>query len=160
MLSHICWFGINASVKVFVSKQKTKVEVSDCLNASIQLRLSVSSAFFIGVTIFFDYLEQTGRFKNLHVLLYGAGALVKNLFLITLAEYGGYLVFSVVAVVVLKNNTGILAGYVMSGIFTALFGNRVDQEILYQWKGGKKQLQTVAEGDSFLYIASFDNQYR
>ncbi len=145
MLSHICWFGINASVKVSISKQITKEKVSDCLKASLKLRLVISLIFFFIVSfssgILRDYLESSSKYENLHILMYGAGALIflssfsefykalsigmqcyRNLFLVTFMEYGGYLVFSIIAVLVLKNNTGVLAGYIMAGIFTLLLG--------------------------------------
>lgn len=145
MLAHICWFGINASVKVFVSKQETEEELSNCVSASVKLRLLVSTCFFLIVTVgsgyFADYLEHFGEYRNLHILMYGAGTLVflssfsefykaisigmqqyRNLFLVTLMEYGGYLVFSIAAVMVLNSNLGILAGYILAGIFTMLLG--------------------------------------
>lgn len=159
IMAHVCWFGIDASVKVFVSKQETKQELSDCLKASIRLRLIVSGLFLLVITAASGYLADTmehfGKYKNLHVLMYGAGVLVflssfsefykalsigmqeyRNLFLVTLAEYGGYFVCSLVAVLFLKNNTGILAGYIMAGIFTALLGQALIKKHLLQDQTG------------------------
>ncbi len=155
MMAHVCWFGIDASVKVFVSKQETEQELSDCLKASIRLRLIVSSLFLVGLTaasgLLTDYMGHFGKYENLPVLMYGAGVLVflssfaefykalsigmqeyRNLFLVTLTEYGGYFVFSLAAVLFLKNNTGLLAGYIIAGILTALLGQALIRKHLLQ----------------------------
>ena len=39
MLGYVTWFGINASVKVFVSKQNDEKERTECLRAGLILRL-------------------------------------------------------------------------------------------------------------------------
>ncbi len=145
ILAHLCWFGIDASVKVYVSKQETRQELSECLRTGLILRLLISTVFLIGVTAcsgyLADYLEDYSKYENLHVLMCGAGALIflssfsefykalsigmqryRNLFLVTLMEYGGYLVCSVVGVLLLKDTTGLLAGYVAAGVFTMAFG--------------------------------------
>lgn len=144
MFYYIGWFGINTSIKVIVSK-KRREDVYDCLYAGFILRLIISvlvaSALYSSaaeIAGFFGYPEkyanmlQLVKISSLMVFMnsctefckeicVGISA-YKELFFITVFEYLGYFIFSIIFLSVNLNPASVAIGYIVSGIVTIIAG--------------------------------------
>lgn len=145
MMFYIGWCGINASAKVFVSKESSKNEVSETIRATFMLRIIAS--LIVGIIILSiaypiaKWLGYPDKYPNLYYLCAFAGVLVflnsiteffkalymglgkfKNLCIITIIEYVGYLFFTLCCLALLKSVRAAAIGYACSGILVFLFG--------------------------------------
>lgn len=144
MMFYVGWCGINTSAKVFVSKESEMENINRVIRASFWLRLFVS--FIIAVLItaiaypLAKWLGYPERYPNLYSLCFFAGVLVffnsiseffkelfmglgkfANLCFITILEYLGYFLFSLLFLLVLKKTKAAVLGYACSGVFVLLF---------------------------------------
>lgn len=145
MMFYLTWFGINSSVKVLVSKQTTDLDTSVCIRAGLILRTLVSLIFSIviltcskQIAFIFGYPE---KYPNLLFLCRCAGAMVflnsfaeffkelsiglqkyKNLFWVTLNEFGWNFLLGALGACLFKNVIGVACGYLISGIVILIVG--------------------------------------
>jgi len=138
MLFYIGWLGINASAKVYVSKTAGVTDRANCIGASLILRTGVSIAVGILIIIIMPllsvHLGYPDKYPELKTLLQMSAFLVilnsfteffkeiciglekyKNLFLISVCEYGGYLLFSILTLCISHNVRSVAFGYMISG---------------------------------------------
>lgn len=145
MLFYIGWSGINNSSKIFISKCESDARTINTLAATSLLRVSYS--IFISLVIAFVMPQFAGRlgypdkYPNLVWLLKFVPFLVffnsfteyfkelymgfnrfKELFILTVAEYLGYFIFSVAGLLIHKDVRLIAAGYLISGIVVSIIG--------------------------------------
>lgn len=145
MMYYLAWFGINSSVKVLVSKQTTDLDTGVCIRAGLILRTLVSLIFSVAIlacskqiAIIFGYPE---KYSNLLFLYKCAGAMVflnsfaeffkelniglqkyKNLFWVTLNEFGWNFLFGALGACLFKSVIGVAWGYLFSGIIILIAG--------------------------------------
>ena len=145
MMFYIGWCGINASAKVFISKESTREGAAKIIQASFLLRLIISIIIsVILISIAFPLAKWLGypdKYPSLYRLCIFAGLLVflnsysdffkelfmglgdfKKLCVITILEFFGYFLFSVFFLLLLKKVEAVALGYVCSGIVVFLFG--------------------------------------
>lgn len=145
MMFYIGWFGINTSAKVFVSKDRTRENAAKTIRASFLLRLRVSIVF--GVILVFvafplaGWLGYPDKYPGLYVLCLLASFLVflnsyseffkevlmgvgdfKGLCIITILEFAGYFLFSLIFLIPLRRVEAVAFGYICSGIIVFIFG--------------------------------------
>lgn len=145
MLFYVGWMGINTSAKVYVSKTRNIRDRDNCLRASFVLRIVAN--IIICILVFWlapkmaEFLGYPNKYANLKWLLQLAAILVffnsftelykelcvglqayKSLFWVTVCEYGGYLVFSVVLLFLNQKATSIAIGYILSGMCILVLG--------------------------------------
>lgn len=145
MMFYLTWFGINSSVKVLVSKQTTDLDTSVCIRAGLILRTLVSLIFSVVVmacskqiAIIFGYPE---KYSNLLFLYKCAGTMMflnsfaeffkelniglqkyRNLFWVTLNEFGWNFLLGTLGACLMKNVIGVACGYIVSGIIVLFVG--------------------------------------
>lgn len=154
MIFYVTWLGVNASVKVYVSRQNTVLDRNTCIHAGLVLR-TIISLFFAGLFFFLSgkiavICGYPEKYPNLFVLFRYGSLLIffnsyteffkelnigiqryKNMFWITLSEFGGNFVLGFAGVYLLQNVTGMALGYVLSGIIVLLVGLRGLKSIQY-----------------------------
>lgn len=145
MLGYVTWFGINASIKVFISKQKSEKEIKECFKAGTVLRLLVSIFFALIIMIFSKQIAKAlgypDKYANLDELILMSGAMVfassfteyfkeisiglekyKNVLIITTIEFGLNFLFSLIFVCLKHSTTMVALGYVVAGIVQVIAG--------------------------------------
>lgn len=145
MLFYAGWMGINSSAKVFVSKCNLITERNNCIRASFFLRITASIFFSLLIVIIMPnlarYLGYPTKYPGLKGLLQMAAILVffnslteyfkevfiglqkyKSLFVITVCEYAGYLLFSFVLLLQISETSSIALGYALSGVCIFILG--------------------------------------
>ncbi len=145
MLFYVGWMGINVSVKVFVSKNIDITDRDNCILASLQLRAIISFILLIIIFLFVPrlsiYLGYPNKYPELYILLVVSAVLVslnsfteffkelfiglqkyKELFIITVCEYGTYFFFSIITLFILKNVYAVAVGYFVGGICILILG--------------------------------------
>lgn len=138
MLFYLGWFGINDSIRVYVSKCPNEKDLSDCLHASHVVRITcslvISLAVFAIMPLLAGKLGYPEKYPNLLWLLGISRGLVflnsitdfyKMLFtglsdfkkacMITAAEYSGYFVFSLLFLVLFHSVKALAYGYLLGG---------------------------------------------
>lgn len=145
MLFYIGWSGINNSSKIFISKCKSDTEKINTLAATSLLR----SAFSIFISLLIAYimphfairLGYPDKYPNLLWFLRFVPLMVffnsfteyfkelymgfnrfKELFILTVAEYCGYFIFSVAGLLICRDVRLIAVGYLISGIVVSIVG--------------------------------------
>ncbi len=145
MMFWIGWFGINTSVKVFVSKSDNKIEQASCIISALIVRLTVSMGIALMIYIIMPmcayYLGYPDKYHNLK-WLFGISAILvffnsftelfkeifmgteefKSLYVLTVTEYFGYFFFSLIGMLIIKNIKSITYGYLISGILVTTIG--------------------------------------
>lgn len=145
MMFYIGWCGINTSAKVFVSKESIDEDVARTIRASFLLRLIVSiviSAILISISSpLAAWLGFPDKYPNLYCLCIFAGLLVflnsfseffKELFMgmgdfkrlcgITILEFAGYFLWSLIFLHMFRRVEAAALGYACSGICIFFFG--------------------------------------
>lgn len=183
MLFYVGWLGINTSLKVYISKCSTSLEKNNCIKAALILRIIVS--LVIGLGIFFIlpqfaiFLGYPHKYPTLKELLKISAVLVvcnsftefykemciglqkfKNLFWITVVEYAGYLVYSVIALCIWNNVRAIAWGYMLSGISVTLLGiwtikNAAEFQLSNTDAGYKKKIYEIFKYAIPIAVISF-----
>lgn len=145
MMFYVGWCGINTSAKVFISKESTKEKISQKVKASFLLRL-IASTFILCIilVISFPFAKCLGypeKYPDLYILCMLSGLLVffnsfseffkevfmglgefKKLCAITILEYSGYLLYSLVFLIPIRKVWSVAIGYICSGVIVFLFG--------------------------------------
>lgn len=139
MLGYVTWFGINASMKVFVSKQKSEKEIKECFRAGNTLRLIISIFFALIIMLFSKQIAQALgfpiKYPTLDKLIFMSGAMVfassfteyfkeisiglekfKNVLIITSVEFGFNFLLSFIFICIKRDTTMVALGYIISGI--------------------------------------------
>lgn len=173
IMFYLAWFGINQSVKVFVSKQTTIQDRNVCICSGLILRTIVSLIF---ATIIIVYSEKIAvifgypeKYSHLLFLYKFAGALVicscfteffkelciglqkyKSLFGITLTEFGTNFIFGLAGAYLLKNVIGVALGYLISGIILLIVGFSQLNSVQYRSKDMKSNFHKMM-GKIFKY---------
>lgn len=145
MVFWIAWFGINASARVYVAKSNGKSQTrNQYLKAALVLRTIVSvgivAVYYFVVVWLKRRIELLEAYPNLYMLLLLGGGLVfcstfsdffkeiniglvrfKSILVIACLEYGGYLIFGIGILWIIKNVflanfyvVGIVVGYTIS----------------------------------------------
>lgn len=139
MMFYFCRLGINVSTKIFIAKQQTRESINLYISAAMRLRIKTS--ILIGTIILFisQFLAQNlgypTKYEHLNILMYIAGILAilnsfteffkeifiglnyfKELCVITILEYCGYLIGGAFWAFIFKSTVGIAIGYITSGI--------------------------------------------
>ncbi len=145
MMFYTGWCGINSSTKVFVSKEPVRELLTKTIQASFLLRLIVSIVIgVILILIAFPLAKCLGypnRYPSLYQLCLLAGLLVflnsfteffKELFMglsdfkklcgITILEFAGYFLWSLLFLIMFKRVEAIAFGYVCGGTIVFVFG--------------------------------------
>jgi|InofroStandDraft_1065614.scaffolds.fasta_scaffold08379_5 O-antigen/teichoic acid export membrane protein len=145
MMFYIGWFGINISAKVFISKCNNFEELRICTSEAFTLRLISSISFllvaYMIVPNLVGILGYPEKYPNLKSLLYISPILVflnsftefykefftgtdkfKKVFEITVLEYGGYFLFSLVLLFTFGKIQSVAFGYLFSGICVSILG--------------------------------------
>lgn len=145
MMFYLGWCGVNRSAKVFVSKESTKQDISDVIQAAFVLRLAVSMVIAVLITCMAyplsSWLGYPDKYPNLFHLCCIAGVLVflnsftelyKELYMgmgtfkrlcgITVVEYAGYFLFSIAFLFFYKKPEAIAAGYFCAGLLVSGVG--------------------------------------
>lgn len=142
----IVWFGINISTKVYVAQANNdKDEQVDYFVAGLKLRFIISLVFSIIILLFggaiANGLGYPEKYPHLYALIMVGSLLVffnsfseffketsiglsnfKNIFIITLLEFGGYFLFGVGLLFFTKDIISIELGYIASLIIVTIFG--------------------------------------
>lgn len=138
MFYWIAGFGISSSHRVYAAKVRDDKELlKQYVNSGFLLRVIVTTLFIpvllVLRTLFAGRLGYPDKYPHLKLLLllgiiivalntfnelfkdlFIATVKFKNMFLINVAEYGGYLIWGVLGIVVIGNNTGIAIGYILA----------------------------------------------
>ena len=145
MMFYIGWCGINTSAKVFVSKESNREGTARIIRVSFLLRLIVStviSVIFVSISApFADFLGFPDKYPNLYRLCILAGLLIffnsfseffKELFMglgdfkklcgITILEFAGYFLWSLMFLLIFRRVEAAALGYVCSGVVVFAFG--------------------------------------
>lgn len=145
MLFYLTWFGINASAKVFVSKQDRREGRQAYIKAGLVLRMAISSAFCILVFAMAGTiaarLGYPGKYPNLKSLLQCGSIIVfmnsfaefykeigiglqryRTVFLVTLTEFGLNFALGFTGAYMTKTAAGVAFGYALSGTVVLVFG--------------------------------------
>lgn len=155
----LVWFGINESVRVFVAKERKNIKRQNSnIRIGMKLRLLISGLFLLLFTIASIVFIFVGPSKNLRYphlkelfvcgsLLCFANSLLeyfkavfiglvkfKNIFILTLAEFGGYFIFGVGCLVISKNIIGLGIGYIIAIWNAALIGSILLKKYLRESK--------------------------
>lgn len=166
MLGYVTWFGINASVKVFVSKQNDEKERTECLRAGLILRLLISIFFAVLIMAlsypFAKVLGYPDKYANLDKLILMSGAMVftssfteffketsigleryKDVLIITTIEFGLNFLFSFMGICIYHNPTAVAAGYIIAGILELIAGCMIYRQYIVIDKDIKSKLDTA-----------------
>lgn len=145
MLFWLGWFGINTSAKVYVSKCTDKHERIRCIKSAFVLRICVSALIAIIIWVIFPfvtpYLGYPVKYPDLKGLFIITPVAVffntltefykeifigtesfSKLFLVTVIEYSGYFIFSLLGMIINRSVFSILYGYILSGAVVTVFG--------------------------------------
>lgn len=145
MLFYLGWFGLNSSAKIHISRCTSEKEASECLHAAFSLRLFCSFGVSILVGVIMPQvaskLGYPMKYPELKWLLGFAAVLVflnsftefyksfftgrnefKKVFVITVVEYSGYLLFSVIGFLLFHNVKSLAFGYCLGGIVVGILG--------------------------------------
>lgn len=139
---YFCWFGLNQSSKVYVSKEKSFVRQKDVVNTSLICRILFSSLFSLIVLLLAEPLSMTfgypNKYPNLYALLIVGSAIVfgnsiaeysKQLFM-GLSDFKSFffcntiefalLMFSVIIALTMNNDiVNVAKGYAVSYAITS-----------------------------------------
>lgn len=153
MIFWIAWFGINASTRVYVAKSSEESQVQNrYLKAAFVLRIAVSViivlAYYFIVFLLKQKIVSMETYPHLYLMLLLGGGLVftstfsdffkeiniglskfKPILVIACLEYGGYLIYGVGILWIIKKIcladyyiVGIVAGYIISLLIVILYG--------------------------------------
>lgn len=162
MMFYLSWFGINYSVKVFVSKQTTDLDTKICIRAGLILRTVVSLIFSAAILVWSQQLAAIlgypEKYSHLLFLCKCAGAIVflnsfaefykeinigrqkyKDLFLVTLTEFGCNFLFGLIGACLWKSVMGVACGYLISGIVILIVGFTTIGDIQYDHIGTEEK---------------------
>lgn len=141
----VVWFGVNVSGKIFIAKSEDEKKM-EIFSSALVLRFFVSIllTFIYGLTITAMWrLQIVNADKYAHLpqlLLLGSGIIFlnsfseffketfvglidfKNLLIISSCEYGGYLIFGLIGLLISKNVYSIVYGFFLSLTLTASVG--------------------------------------
>ncbi len=145
ILYSVAWFGIDTSTRVYVARTAEKSEKNSYIFSGVRVRFRISIIIFI-ILIFLaiplsNWLGYPTRYPNLQFLLFCAPLLVfgnsfidfikelnvglvlfRNTFVISILEFGGYLLFGISGIFLLGSIKGLGIGYIFSSAFTLIIG--------------------------------------
>ena len=145
MLFYLTWLGINASTKVFVSRQNIPEKGREYIRAGIFLRIIVSAASFVLIFTLAGFaagrLGYPDKYPHLIFLLRCGSFIVfmnsfaefykevniglqryRNVFLITLAEFGFNFLLGLAGAYLSGSAVGVSVGYALSGSMVLALG--------------------------------------
>lgn len=148
MLFYIGWFGVNVSAKVHIAKCVLPEESINCLTAALLLRFLVSVIVMLFSILIMpgmaSYLGFPMKYPDLRWLLTLAGVLIflnsftefykeyfigkdqfRKVFTVTVIEYAGYLLYSLVGLILVRDVRAVAIGYMLSGITVGMVGIRL-----------------------------------
>lgn len=154
------WLGINTSSRVIVSKQTDENSRKTCLYSAAAVRIVVSIiACFILYLVsgkMAVVLNSDSKYPNLGILMkIGVGIILfnsfmeffkevfngiqryRNIFLISVFEYGGYFLFTVVMLWSNRAVSSVASAYLFAGILTTAVGGRLLQAEFMDYKKSK-----------------------
>lgn len=157
MLFYLTWLGINASVKVYISKQISVLDRNTCIHAGLILRVVISLIFSVLIFALSEWfstiLGYPEKYSNLFALFRCGSIMVflnsfaeffkeiniglqkyRNMFLVTFVEFGSNFIFGLIGICIIKNVVGIAYGYILSGIMVLIIGFWELKNIQYQHK--------------------------
>lgn len=142
----IGWFGLNISAKIYAARcgENEKLR-SKYIKIALRVRIIISSIFFLVFLISASPLAKNlgypQKYVNLKMLLiigcfmtfanslnefYKEQFLGMNKFvkitILAIAEYGGYVVFSLIGILIFHNSIGVAVGYLAALIISAIVG--------------------------------------
>ena len=143
MYAYVGYFGIDQGTKLQISKLESKSERQRCYRAGIMLRTIVSVFVAIIGVVSAGYLNsllnKDGKYDLFYLLLLFGGILAlfnayqeffkevgygigdnKQVFVVTLAEYGFVFVCTLVCLIIFSNIYGMLIGYLCAGCITMI----------------------------------------
>lgn len=144
----IVWFGINVSSKIFIAKSEPSEQMKVFI-AALRLRFFASillTFIYVTAVLILNQLQVLDMQKYEHLtklLLIGSGVVFlnsfseffkeifvglvdfKHLFVISFCEYGGYLLFGFLGLLIRKDVNGIILGFLASLIITVGIGFKV-----------------------------------
>lgn len=163
ILYYLGWFGINASARVIVSKQTDRGSRNKCLYSAVVVRIVVSIVICFVLYLLSGKLavalNSDNKYPDLEILMkIGVGVILfnsfmefykeifqgiqkyRNIFLISVSEYGGYFLFTVVMLLITREVYGIAWAYLFAGVLTTVIGG----QLLYtECKDGADSLKKI-----------------
>lgn len=141
----VVWFGINVSGKIFIAKSEPSKKMETFLAAlrlrffaSVLLTLVYAAAVFVLCQLQVPAIQKYEHLTSL--LMIGSGVVFLNsfseffkevfvglvdfrhLFVVSFCEYGGYLLFGFLGLLIRKDAVGVIWGFVISLLITVLIG--------------------------------------
>ncbi|WP_075721215.1 lipopolysaccharide biosynthesis protein [Roseburia sp. 499] len=184
ILFWIAWFGLNISSKIYVAKcgENEKLR-SKYIKVTLKVRVFVSSIFFLIFLLITSPLAlQLGypqKYINLKSLLFIGCFLTfansmneyykeqflglnkfKKITVLAVAEYGGYVLFSYIGILIFRNSLGVALGYLVALIMSSVIGNfmlrdEYDREVAIDKLEARKKAKEVIKYALPILIISF-----
>ena len=144
MYAYVGYFGIDQGTKLQIAKLESENERQRCYRSGMILRTIVSTIVAIVGVISAGYLNsllnKDGKYDSFYILLIFGGVLAlfnayqeffkeigygigdnKQVFIVTLAEYGFVFACTLLCLIVFSNIYGMLIGYIVAGCITLIF---------------------------------------
>lgn len=144
IIFNISWFGINSAGKVYVASCIDEKSRNKYYSTAVVLRVIISTLFFMIILfgnfiLYYCFDFENKRYPNILIYMFYSGLLlilnnwtdfVKNIFqglnafkyffILNIAEYGGYFLFSLPFLFLLHDGIGIIWGYIITGALIIL----------------------------------------